>query len=77
MHYDVTTITVRPGTEHQALSRLKETLPSLMGGELLACWRSDIGALNRILLIRAAPGGGARPRRSGAAVAEREPVRHR
>ena len=36
MHYDVTTITVRPGTEHQALSRLKETLPSLMGGELLA-----------------------------------------
>ena len=55
MHYDVTIITVRPGTEHQALSRLKETLPSLMGGELLACWRSDIGALNRILLIRAAP----------------------
>ena len=26
-----------------------------MGGDLLACWRSDIGALNRILLIRAAP----------------------
>ena len=55
MHYDVTIITVRPGTEHKALARLKETVPSLMGGELLACWRSDIGALNRILLIRAAP----------------------
>jgi hypothetical protein len=55
MHYDVTIITVRPGTEHKALARLKETVPALMGGELLACWRSDIGALNRILLIRAAP----------------------
>ena len=55
MHYDVTIITVRPGTEHKALARLEKTLPSLMGDELLACWRSDIGALNRILLIRAAP----------------------
>ena len=55
MQYDVTIITVRPGTEHKALARLKETVPSLMGGELLACWRSDIGALNRILLIRTAP----------------------
>jgi hypothetical protein len=54
MHYDVTIITVRPGTEHRALARLKETLPSL-GDDLLACWHSDIGALNRILLIRAAP----------------------
>jgi hypothetical protein len=55
MHYDVTIITVRPGTEHKVLARLEETLPSLLAGELLACWRSDIGALNRILLIRAAP----------------------
>jgi NIPSNAP len=55
MHYDVTIITVRPGTEHKALARLKETLPSSVGDELLACWHSDIGALNRILLIGAAP----------------------
>ena len=55
MHYDVTIITVRPGTEHKALARLKETLPSSVGDELLACWYSDIGSLNRILLIRAAP----------------------
>jgi NIPSNAP len=54
MHYDVTIITVRPGTERNALARLKETLPSLVGDELLACWYSDIGALNRILLLRAA-----------------------
>ena len=53
MHYDVTIITVRPGTHPKALARLKETLPSSGGGELLACWYSEIGALNRILLIRA------------------------
>jgi hypothetical protein len=52
MHYDVTIITVRPGAEQRALARLKETLPSSDG--LLACWCSDIGALNRILLLRAA-----------------------
>ena len=54
MHYDVTIITVHPGTHPAALARLKETLTSSTGGELLACWYSDIGALNRILLIRAA-----------------------
>ena len=52
MHYDVMIITVRPGAEQKALARLKETLPSSDG--LLACWCSDIGALNRILLLRAA-----------------------
>src|SRR5207247_2664541 len=46
---------VRPGTEQKALARLKETLPSVAGDELLACWYSDIGSLNRILLIHAAP----------------------
>jgi hypothetical protein len=54
MHYDVTIITVRPGTHPAALARLKETL-SAAGDELLACWYSEIGALNQILLIRAAP----------------------
>jgi NIPSNAP len=48
--YDVTTITVRPGTHPQAL----EVLGKILGGEkdLLACWYSDIGAVNQILLIR-------------------------
>lgn len=50
MHYDVTIITVRPGTHLEALARLEQTL-----SEVLACWYSDIGALNQILLIRAAP----------------------
>jgi NIPSNAP protein len=55
MYYDVTIIAVRPGAEQKALARLKETLPSVAGDGLLACWYCDIGALNRILLIRAAP----------------------
>jgi hypothetical protein len=55
MHYDVTIITVRPGTEQKALARLKETLPSVAGDGLLACWYSDIGSLNRILVICTAP----------------------
>jgi NIPSNAP len=54
MDYDVTIIAVRPGTHPEALARLEKTLPLSMGGDLLACWYSDIGALNQILLIRAA-----------------------
>ena len=52
--YDVTTITVRPGTHPAALSRLGHALKELIdNGELLACWYSDLGAINQILLIRA------------------------
>jgi hypothetical protein len=49
-HYDVTTITVRPNTHPKALPVLKERLANAAG--LLACWYSDIGALNRIMIIR-------------------------
>jgi hypothetical protein len=46
--YDVTIIAVRPGTHPQALAVLgKADDPAL-----LACWYSDIGAVNQILLIR-------------------------
>ncbi len=48
--YDVTVIAVRPGTHPQALAVLGKTLPG--DAALLACWYSDIGAVNRILLIR-------------------------
>jgi NIPSNAP len=54
MHYDVTIITARPGTEHKALAGVKDSLPASGTNELLACWLSDIGALNRILLLRRA-----------------------
>ncbi len=49
-HYDVTIITVRPGTHPPALAVLGKTLAG--DKELLACWYSDVGAVNQILLIR-------------------------
>jgi NIPSNAP protein len=48
--YDVTIATVRPGTHPQALAALDKTLAG--DSTLLACWYSEIGALNRILIIR-------------------------
>ena len=49
--YDVTIITVRPGTQPKALATLKDTVADATG--LLACWYSEIGALNQILILRA------------------------
>jgi NIPSNAP len=48
--YDIAIVTVRPGTHPQALAILGKEL----GGDsnLLACWYSEIGAINQILLIR-------------------------
>jgi hypothetical protein len=48
--YDVTIIAVRPGTHPQALGVLGKTLGN--DASLLACWYSDIGTVNQILLIR-------------------------
>ena len=48
--YDVTIITVRPATHPRALSVLERVLLDDPG--LLACWYSEIGALNQILIIR-------------------------
>jgi len=53
MHYDTTTLTVRPGTTPSVLPRLDEWLhETRLGGKLLACWFTELGALNQILLIR-------------------------
>ena len=53
MLYDVMTISVQPGSPSQALAKLEGALGLLsLHGELLTCWLSEIGALNRILLIR-------------------------
>jgi hypothetical protein len=51
-HYDVTIFAVRPGTHPQALAVLGDRLSG--DADLLACWYSDIGRVNQILLIRAA-----------------------
>jgi len=48
--YDVTIITVRPATHPKALSVLERLLSN--DPTLLACWYSEIGALNQILIIR-------------------------
>ena len=50
--YDVTIVTVRPGTHAQALAVLGKSLAD--DRNLLACWYSDIGAVNQILIIRKA-----------------------
>ena len=55
--YDVTTAGVQPGTHPQALAILAKTLAN--DPALLACWYSEIGALNRILIIRKSAGADA------------------
>lgn len=57
LRYDVTTITVRPGTHPQALAIVGKNL--INDASLLACWFSDIGAINQILLIRDGTDGAA------------------
>src|SRR5262249_61449809 len=53
MTYDVTIITVRPGTHPDALLRLQQQASEVApAGELFACWDSELGGLNQILLIR-------------------------
>jgi hypothetical protein len=68
MQYDVTIITTRPGTAPKAIAKLESPLTSGHAGKnFLACWYSEIGALNQILIIRNSPN-------LAEAVAEREAV---
>jgi hypothetical protein len=55
--YDVTILTVRPGTHPQALAVLGQNAAN--DANLLACWYSDIGTVNQILLIGKAADAGA------------------
>jgi len=56
MLYNVATITVAPGSTPHVLGKLEAGLATAgLGGELLACWFCDIGALNQILVIRSYP----------------------
>ena len=48
--YDVTIITVRPATHLKALSVLEHGLAN--DPALLACWFSEIGALDGIMILR-------------------------
>ena len=51
MPYEVTIVTLRPGTAPRAMAGLQSAL-SASPGKLLACWSSDIGALNQIFIAR-------------------------
>ena len=51
MPYDVTILTLRPGTTPRAMAPLQGALTQ-SPGKLLACWSSDIGALNQIFVVR-------------------------
>lgn len=59
MRYDVTFLNLRPHVQPRAIETLQGVLPGSPG--LLACWYAEIGALNRIMIIRdaAAAGSGA------------------
>ncbi|HZT28186.1 MAG TPA: NIPSNAP family protein [Pseudolabrys sp.] len=49
----MTILTVRPGTNVSALSRLGAWLQRAeLGGELLGCLHAELGALNQILIMR-------------------------
>jgi hypothetical protein len=53
MPYDVTMLTIRPGGTPKALPLIGDWLAANKGrGELLACWYAEIGALNRVLVMR-------------------------
>jgi hypothetical protein len=53
MLYDVTILSIRPGGTPKSLALLSDWITANKGrGELLACWYTEIGALNRVLVIR-------------------------
>jgi hypothetical protein len=53
--YEVTILAVQPGTHPQALDALAKTDDPAR----LACWYSDIGAVNQVMLIRKTAGAAA------------------
>ena len=58
MIYSVCSIEVPPGKVNDALASLGEAVKAgHIGGDLRACWYSEIGRLNRILAISAHPSG--------------------
>ena len=70
-HYIVTTFTVRPGTHPQALAALRPRLAT--EPDMLACWYSELGALNRIMIIRTGTEPSTEMQRRLAALAEPSP----
>jgi hypothetical protein len=58
--FDVTIVTLCPGTTAAALKQLEASLTVASArGRLLACWYSDIGTLNQIMIVRGFAGDAA------------------
>jgi hypothetical protein len=51
MAYDLSLLTLRPGTTPRALPKIENALEEDRRG-LLACWYTELGALNRVLILR-------------------------
>ena len=51
MPYEITQLKLRATTTGRAVAALKDALPGA-GGNLLACWYTDIGDLNQVMVIR-------------------------
>jgi hypothetical protein len=59
VNYCVASIEVAPGKIHAAVAGLEKSLCSKQfEGKLCACWHSEIGRLNRVLVIWSSPIGG-------------------
>jgi hypothetical protein len=52
MHHDVTRITLHPAMAGKALPLLGAWLQAQSKGRLFACWTSETGALNEVMLLR-------------------------
>jgi hypothetical protein len=73
--YDVTILTVRPGMHPAALGALERSLAAAASaGKLLACWYSDLGAINQVLLIRAHEDGEALVAQRASILQSRNPL---
>jgi hypothetical protein len=51
MAYDLSVLTLRPGMTPRALPYLEKALRDESAG-LLSCWYTELGALNRVLILR-------------------------
>ena len=72
--YDVARIRVQAGKHPAALTRLERSLSAgTYPGKLLACWYSEIGALNEILLIHAGADEAARTEARASVVQSNDP----
>src|SRR5262249_43084614 len=50
--FDLTVLDVRPRTVVASLAKIGEAIAAPQASALLGCWYSEIGAINRIVLLR-------------------------